>query len=442
MSRHRSNLFLTESSGSTPLLLAALLGASAVACGDDQGVEGLDASVDAPPIQTPDAPPDPPEMGRCSTTILPEQGGSFVELCSPQGSVQHVRIEGVTAARTHASAQLVFGFDAPPSTPQPTLEPDQFQLLLYGGGTPAPPAFIQAAFGEIAEALDGDGSFINSVSTVCFDLHDGGADKPPYFVFWVDGHAGARCDDFDTLTIASAYGVRAVWRGAVGAIDKQAKLYYREAAGAASSPTITLFDEPVLDAATIAAASTCTTTWAANTDWQQLCAPGAGDVQHIRVEGASATANNSYFYVVVGEEPAPTGSPATAAGKLILTGGRSNSGASWTWLRFGTEGTTQFNFANADGPLYTSGPSTICFDLGTADGNARLVLWATGANGADCAELSTLTEDNALYDSTTDTATGEIWNAPWLTGKHNFVKTNNATGALGTITVSSEAAVL
>ena len=188
----------------------------------------------------------------------------------------------------------------------------------------------------------------------------------------------------------------------------------------------------------------CTTAWSNNTDWQQLCATPTGVVRHVRLEGVQSTANNSYFYAILGQDPNPSGNPAGSTGKLIVTGGRSNSGTSWTWFRFGTGSTTQFSYAtDAGAALYTQGASTVCFDIGAnGDGTARFVYWATGAKGANCADRSTLTLASALYESSTDPSTAGIWNAPYATGKLNFVKTSSSSVSIGNVVVSSEPAVL
>ena len=146
-------------------------------------------------------------------------------------------------------------------------------------------------------------------------------------------------------------------------------------------------------------------------------------------EGASASAPNSYFYVVGGTDT-PTGTPAEGPGTLLVTGGQSNSTASWTWFRFDEQSTTQFQFTDGTDPLYTAGASEICFDLpADSSGNATLLFWATGANGADCQDMATLTEATALYDSATDVDTGSMWAAA-LANTELWFKTNNATATL------------
>ncbi len=383
------------------------------------------------------------QLRECVTNITAAQGDSFVELCDLDVPVRHVRIENFRAPATHASAQILFGFDTPPSSSTPELEADQFRVLLYGGGPPFVPPVLQASFGGVDVEL-GDASFVNDGGTVCFDLHDGSATGAPAFVLWVEGVDGADCGNRATLTAANAYSAVSQWGGAEGSVDKVAGAYFRQSAAGGTAPIVRLFADPVLDEAQIASATTCSTTWAANTDWQQLCAPAVGDVRHIRIDAVESSSNNSYFYAVLGQDPSPTGNPAPDEGKLIITGGRSNSGSSWTWFRFGAASTGQFSYTTDEGySIYTDGPTSICLDLGSnADGTARLVFWATDAEGADCADPATLTLDNALYDSTTDSTSGEIWNGGLAADKLNFIKTNNSAVSLGAITISSEAAAL
>ncbi|MGV3710849.1 MAG: hypothetical protein ACO1Q7_18650 [Gemmatimonas sp.] len=409
------------------LSLAALASLTA-ACSDDDSIT--------------DPVGDPAE---CSTSTTVAQEGTWVQLCKISGPVRHVRIENVKAGRTHASAQFVLGTTAAPTVTTGALGLDQFRVVMYGGGTPAPTAQLEATFGVANATINSNASFLNDGATVCFDLHDGTATTGPQFVIWVSGQKGANCLDRATLTLSTASGIRTEWSGSVGALNKTLSGWFRPATGAGTTPKVTVSTTPVLEAATISASTTCSNLPTASADWQSLCTPGSGLVHHVRIESASSTANNSYFYAVFGQDASPTGNPTGAAGKLIITGGRSSSGASWTWFRFGAAGTTtQFNFAtDAGAALYVAAPHTVCFDIGTAaNGNARLVYWATGAKGADCAVKSTLTLARALYDSSTDTTTGTIFDAPLVAGKLNFVKTNNTSATLGRVTMSSEAAAL
>ena len=455
--------------------LGVLAACAVVACSDDDPALGPGASVedsgvprsDAGEAGSEDADPGSPDSGTkdagqpdssdggaldptsCVTTPTSAQGDAFVELCKPAqgGTVKHVTIAGIQLPATHASAQVVFGFDAPPTSAQGPIEADQMRVLFYGGGAPAPPALIQATFGSVGESLEGDASFLNEApSTICFDVHEGGADIAPYLALWVTGKKGADCADRATLTVASAWSIRVSWKGATGALDKAAKAYYRQAAGLAL-PTITASTTPVLTADALESSVGCTTDWAQNTSWQKLCAPTAGPARHVRIEGAAPTGNSSYRNAVLGEDANPAGNPPTGVGKLIVTAGQANSGASWTYFRFGNvagaSATTQFQYAtDAAAPLYTSGPTTVCFDLGKSGQNQRFVFWASGANGADCMKHATLTTANALYDSTTDAATGSIWTGLLAEGKANFIKTSNAAVAIAKAAVSSEPAAL
>lgn len=387
-----------------------------------------------------------PRLTECTTTLAAATAGDFVELCPIDGTVEHVRIEGFATAPPHGSAQIVFGFDAPPMDPQPTLEADQLQVLFYAGASPFPPPQAQVTFGAHGLVVD-DPSFVLGPSTVCFDLHDGAADEPPYFALWVDGVRGADCAQPATLTVASAHAVGATWRGLTGAVDKTTSLYFRQSSGQTAEPVVTLFDDPVLDATVIAEAGRCVTAPAASGDWQPVCEPTVAATRHVRVEDVETSGDNSYFHVVLGAAGAPlAGPPVPSTGQLIVTGGQSATGASWTWFRFGESGSTsQFVYTRdvAETPIYTAGPSTVCLDLGQgAAGNARLLFWATGAGGADCADLASLTEANALYDSDTDPTTGGIWAAPLSDGATYFRANNPATLSVGEVMVLSEAVVL
>lgn len=402
----------------------------------------LDAPVDHDAFAEPDAFVLPHE---CTTTVTSADAGHFIELCPIAGSVEHFRIEGVAVPSSHAFAQIGFGFAdaAAAGTGTGDLGDDQLRVTLYGGGPP-PPALVQAELGDI-DALNTP--FTNELSTVCGDVHDGGTDSTPYVVLWVNGRNGADCADRATLTLASAFDSELLWDGP-RAVNKATPTVYFQSNAVTTYPTITLYDEPVLEGAALAASTlTCETTWTADTNWQRLCAPLAGRARHVRVEGISSIANNSYGYLVLGAAADSTGSPSSAAGdrKLLVTFGRSSSGASWTWFRFNGGSTAQFNYEAPTGSaLYTAGPSTVCLDVGEIDGHARVLFWATGAGTADCSDWSTLTAANALYDSSTDETTGTIWNALLADDASlvDFVKTNNANVTIGDVVRFSDAAVL
>ncbi len=399
-----------------------------------------DAFVEADAFLEPDAFVLPSE---CTTTITSADAGTFVELCPIAGSVEHFRIEGVAVPGGHAYAQLAFGFATAPASGTGALGDDQLRVTLYGGGPP-PPALVQAELGT----LDGLGAvYTNALSTVCGDVHDGGADSTPYVVLWVDGARGADCDDATTLTLDSAYDSELVWDGP-RAVNKATPTFYFQAAAVTTYPTITLYDDPVLEGTALAESTlTCETPATAVTTWQPLCTPAAGTAHHVRIEDISATANSSYSYFVLGGPADVTASPspATAAGdrRFIATMGRNHMGVSWTWFRFNGGTTTQFAYEAPTGTaLYTAGPSDVCMDFGAIDGHARVLFWATGAGGADCEDWSTLTAANARYDSSTDAASGAIWNALFEDTLVDYVKTNNATVSVGRVVRFTDAAVL
>lgn len=243
---------------------------------------------------------------------------------------------------------------------------------------------------------------------------------------------------------SSASAIEAAFDGPRGlALDVQP--WFR-ASGVGGDLTVTTGLEPVLDAADVRTAQTCTQTWAANTDWQALCTPGLGQIGHVRLQDVQTTGNNAYWYVVAGESAAnPTGAPATGPGKLIVTGGQANSGASWTWFRFDDEQSALLELPSPGAPdaLYTSGATDVCFDLAPdpTDDALQLLFWATGQDGADCGDRTTLTVGNALYDSSTDPNAATLW-AESLASGSAWVKTSSGAVTIGTVTVDARAAVL
>lgn len=400
------------------------------------------------------AEPPPPS---CATSIATTASARVVELCDIDGTVQHVRIEGVTAAATHASAQLLIGFDTEPAQDAPPtndLDADQWKLQLYGGGATGPGASvgpaIDAFFGEHTERIGADASFVNAPSTICFDIHDGTSEAPPYFVLWRDGERGADCEDFETLTLATAFGMELAYGRTYGALDKNAPLYFYQSTHAAT-PTVTVFNAPALTADEARAGLECETTWVANAYWQELCAPAAGRARHIRIEDALSQMSSKYFYLVRGEPSAPADPLSTAApantvagdGRFIFSGGWNHLAASATWLRFNGGSTAQMAYAVGETPLYAA-PHTVCMDFGTAASSARLRvrLWASGAGGADCTDSSTLTAESALYDSET-ASSDTFWTEPLGATGLDFIKISGSTAGatLGRIVLSSEPAV-
>lgn len=382
----------------------------------------------------------------------------FVELCAVNDAVRHVRIEGLQAPAVHASTQFVFGFDeAPTSNNIATLADDQLRVMFYGGGAgAAPPPQVLATFGAESTTWTEGAAFMANVSTVCFDVHDGSAETPPYFVLWVDGQKGADCDDAETLTLASAFSMELSFNGAVGAIDKDTPVFFRQAA--AQAATITLSTTPALTPEEAAAGTSCTTVWQENVNFQALCQPAAGRARHVRIENVGSPANNKYFYLLLGAASSTPSNPPSApadSGTFLLSGGRANSGASWTWFSFNGRSTTQFNYGlytspvpapeDPSPPAPSAVPATICLDLGQSEeGNLNIFFWATGANGADCTDLTTLDADNVLYSSATATEDPSLWDAPLNASPNDFIKISGSTlpgASFGQVILSTEPAL-
>lgn len=418
---------------------------------DDDDIDDVDSGKrDAGNADAGDEDAGPLGPDACRVTIDPKANAP-VELCKPAqgGTVKHVRLQGVQTPVDHAYAMVAFGFDTPPTDARSALQADQVRVLLYAGMPVFLPPQIGVGYGAKEVTPDANAEYIKAgPADICFDLHDGSATEGPQFALWVTGKKGANCADRTTLTVATAINVRATWSGAKGAIDKAAKIYYRQTDGVTTAPTVTLSSTAALTADAILGATECTTTWATNTDWQKLCTPAAGGLGHVRVEDVKTTGTNSYWYTILGQDPNPTGSPMAGDGKLIVTAGQSASSASWTYFRFNASGsTTQFTYAtDTSTPLYVNATTTVCYDLGTTGttgADQRIVFWATGAKGADCKDRATLTATSALYDSTTDASTGTIWTGLLnQTNKENFIKVNNANVTLTKVVVSGEPAAL
>jgi hypothetical protein len=200
--------------------------------GDDAGAE--DAGLD--PVDV------------CSTTVAAANNG-FVELCALDQPVRHVRIEGLLAPQVHASTQIVFGFASTPPSNNPTIGEGQLQALFYGGGFPAPGPMVVRKFGAHQSTWTDGADFMHMASTACFDVHDGTDERPPYFVLWIDGQAGADCEDPGTLTLESAFAKELA--GPAGTVDKEAPVFVRQAA--LEDAIVTVSSHAVLDPAQIEA---------------------------------------------------------------------------------------------------------------------------------------------------------------------------------------------
>jgi hypothetical protein len=193
-------------------------------------------------------------------------------------------------------------------------------------------------------------------------------------------------------------------------------------------------EDPILDGV---AGTFCTTALStATTDYQPLCVPAAGSGRHFRIEGAQTSANNVFFYLAMGFPSMPTGNPATTTGdgRFIFTGGKSVSCAfAWTYFRYSGITMPAANPCSAP-PIFTeypNGPQTVCLDV-SASAPPRVTFWATGANGANCKDKSTLTALTALYSKDDWTGTEPVNEST------HFAKLNNTSGvAFTSMAVSS-----
>lgn len=172
-------------------------------------------------------------------------------------------------------------------------------------------------------------------------------------------------------------------------------------------------------------------------EYQELCKPTAGSGRHFRFEGVETSANNSYLNLLVGfgdpndsvNFPQTAGyggalspSPSTGDGRWKIYAGKSQScDKSYVVSAFSEKDqqkyyTPQNLFTTsvlpvnlgaqplpsgcANQPSGVHGPSTFCFDLtkGSAGTSPRFTVWATGINGADCNNKSTLTSESKIYE--------------------------------------------
>jgi len=210
-------------------------------------------------------------------------------------------------------------------------------------------------------------------------------------------------------------------------------------------------EDPILDGAEGTFCSTAIDTGTAN--YQPLCVPSAGSGRHFRMEGVYlGLSDNGFVYLALGF---PTGlessatnpaTPTAGDGRFIFTAGKSVSCTfSWNYFRYSALTTPAANPCSApaifdgfrDGsdvppPAYP-GPGTVCLDV-TSDNPPRVTMWATGANGADCKDKSTLTALTAVY-SKDDWASAN--NQP-INGTTHYAKINNtALATMTTVAVSS-----
>lgn len=335
---------------------------------------------------------------------------SYHPLCEVEGAVGHVRIEGLSLVPNHSTATVLFGLTEAsiPTGPTPaalpmTLTAGQFRAQFYAGALPYVPApRVDAYAFDGSGQVGGDYAFLRTApSTVCFDVHDGSASAPPYLVVWRDGANGADCEDFSTLTTATAYGIEVGYAGARGAIDKSLPAYLYLSSAYPTVSSVTLFNRTATEADDVLAAANCTTSTFADVTTERynpLCAP-KGTPRHVRVDGLAlnATAHGS-FALLVGYDPLTGTAAAPVPADATQLWLQAYAGTPYLQARQGAEVATLFTGSpDAD---FLLGASTFCFDVhdGVTDtttaANARpayLVFWRDGQNGADCDDYATLT---------------------------------------------------
>ncbi len=187
----------------------------------------------------------------CSTTVT--EVATFAELCAIDGPVRHVQIEGLHIP-TQSTAQWVFGFEAAPTVATPVVGANQFRVNLYGGhsgptqqvisnfaGTPGP---------TWSDALFAGTSSLGTATGACFDLLEGSETESPALVVWVDGLNAADCNDWSTLSRASALGVVSEFGEATGDFLRSSPIFFRKTS--AADATITLTSRTAIERADLA----------------------------------------------------------------------------------------------------------------------------------------------------------------------------------------------
>jgi hypothetical protein len=175
----------------------------------------------------------------------------------------------------------------------------------------------------------------------------------------------------------------------------------------------------------------------------ELCRPVAGPGRHFRIENIGTTSNNAYLNLLVGYPKDPENFPFVSGmggpspttnlndGRYRIFVGKSqscnfsflspqfsgqNSGLTTVHQLFTTAALPTPNFFGSSCPGGAAidsgiwGPSTICLDIpkGENGSSPTLRVWATGKNGADCANLKSLTKDNTIYTKSDFTSLVEV----------------------------------
>lgn len=383
----------------------------------------------------------------------------YQEICAPSaGSGHHFRIEGAQTFGNNGFFYLAMGF--PPSTTGNPATVAGDGKFIFTGGKSVSCGFgwsyfrysgITSPAANPCSAPEIFGDYGLGPQEVCLDVS---SHNPPVVTFWATGKNGADCKNRTTLTAATALYSKNDWASAdnqpVNDVIHYMKVNSTSLATLSrvlvSSNTVIDYDDPILGGP---AGTFCETEIdPATANYQPLCAPTAGSGRHFRMEDIYLGANNNGFvYLAMGF---PTGletsatnptTPADGDGRFLFTAGKSVSCTfSWNYFRYTGITSPAANPCSVpvifDGFRDTGanpGPGTVCMDV-TGANPARVTFWASGANGADCKDKSTLTALTALY-------TKDDWssaNIQPISATTHYAKINNtALATMSSVAVSS-----
>lgn len=148
--------------------------------------------------------------------------------------------------------------------------------------------------------------------------------------------------------------------------------------------------------------SQCTTTITPSQEdvFFELCKPTEGLVRHVRLQGLRTPETHAAAQIDFGFDAPPTGaaaSPTATVGadqfRVLFYGGGVPMPPALVQLTFGDRSLPFMENAS-----FLRSTSTVCFDLhdGAVDAPPAFALWVDGEKGADCSDLSTLTETNVF----------------------------------------------
>lgn len=373
----------------------------------------------------------PPATISCETQI--DDGsyatGTYAELCSPTGGGDsvHFRIEGLQSTGPHGYLYLFKGYASAPTSTGTTA--GSGNLALVHGRNSNTNSNTWTKFGANGNYQAGD-------TTTEFDDTNLGNPGPsefcvdivrrpgttPKIVIWVTGNNSANCKLKSTLTEANATKIVTTWSSETVALGTGDSAYFRFS-------NLTLLKAKKIVVANKNAINTtdCTTTLSAVTTAQALCEPDAGTGKHYRIDGVQLSGNHVAFCLTKGWSDA-TCQNATSTGQFKLTlysGGPPPNPMSY--VDFNTQ-----NVSTSSVPSFKTTSADICYDI-TQTSPTRITVWATGTNGANCGNKTTLTAGNSILNKSD-------WTDTTIPGTGtSYATISNATGTTpGVVTVSSE----